>query len=128
MSLISSTFVIAVHDEILLQTGVGRTGCHIEKLESVLSRIDQQMYYSNVSDIFEIAAWFGIAISKGHAFVDGNKRTGLAVMLTYLEIQGVTIQEQTGLDDLMVDIVESQDEHEILEQKVADFLYDFSEI
>jgi len=34
MSLISSTFVIAVHDEILLQTGVGRIGCHIEKLES----------------------------------------------------------------------------------------------
>ena len=69
MSLISSTFVIAVHDEILLQTGVGRTGCHIEKLESVLSRIDQQMYYSDVSDIFEIAAWFGIAISKGHALL-----------------------------------------------------------
>lgn len=66
--------VIAVHDEILVQTGVGRAGCHIEKLESVLSRIDQQMYYSDVSDvsdIFEIAAWFGIAISKGHAFVDG---------------------------------------------------------
>ena len=62
MSLISSTFVIAVHDEILLQTGVGRTGCHIEKLESVLSRVDQQMYYSDVSDIFEIAAWFGMAL------------------------------------------------------------------
>ena len=90
MSLISSTFVIAVHDEILIQTGVGRAGCHIDKLESVLNRIDQQMYYSGVNDIFEIAAWFGIAISKGHAFVDGNKRTGLAVMLTYLEIQGCT--------------------------------------
>lgn len=126
MSLISSTFVIAVHDEILLQTGVGRIGCHIEKLESVLSRVDQQMYYSNVSDIFEIAAWFGIAISKGHAFVDGNKRTGLAVMLTYLEIQGVTIQEQTGLDDLMVDIVESQEEHELLAKIVAEFLYELS--
>jgi death-on-curing protein len=128
MSLISSTFVIAVHDEILLQTGVGRTGCHIEKLESVLSRIDQQIYYSDVSDIFEIAAWFGIAISKGHAFVDGNKRTGLAVMLTYLEIQGVTIQEQTGLDDLMVDIVESQEEHELLAKIVAEFLYELSMI
>ncbi|MBT0888674.1 MULTISPECIES: type II toxin-antitoxin system death-on-curing family toxin [Acinetobacter] len=129
MSLISSTFVIAVHDEILVQTGVGRAGCHIEKLESVLSRIDQQMYYSDVSDvsdIFEIAAWFGIAISKGHAFVDGNKRTGLAVMLTYLEIQGVTIQEQTGLDDLMVDIVESQEEHELLAKIVAEFLYELS--
>ena len=128
MSLISSTFVIAVHDEILVQTGVGRAGCHIEKLESVLNRIDQQMYYSGVDDIFEIAAWFGIAISKGHAFVDGNKRTGLAVMLTYLEIQGITILEQTGLDDLMVDIVESQESHDTLSKLVAEFLYDLSVI
>ena len=126
MSLITSTFVVAVHDEILKETSVGREGCHYDKLEGVLSRIDQQMYYSNVSDIFEIAAWFGIAISKGHAFVDGNKRTGLAVMLTYLEIQGVTIQEQTGLDDLMVDIVESQEEHELLAKIVAEFLYELS--
>lgn len=44
MSLISSTFVIAVHDEILVQTGVGRAGCHIDKLESVLNRIDQQKH------------------------------------------------------------------------------------
>jgi death-on-curing protein len=69
-----------------------------------------------------------IAISKGHAFVDGNKRTGLAVMLTFLEIQGVSVKGQTGLDDLMVDIVESQDTHEVLAKKVADFLYDLSEI
>jgi death-on-curing protein len=129
MSLISSTFVIAVHDEILVQTGVGRAGCHIDKLESVLNRIDQQMYYSGVDDIFEIAAWFGIAISKGHAFVDGNKRTTLAaVMLTYLEIQGITILEQTGLDDLMVDIVESQESHDTLSKLVAEFLYDLSVI
>ena len=126
MSLINSTFVIAVHDEIFLQTGVGRVGCHVDKLESVLNRIDQQMYYSDVNDIFEIAAWFGIAISIGHAFVDGNKRTGLAVMLTYLEIQGITIQEHTGLDDLMVDIVESREDHEILAKLVAGFLYEMS--
>ena len=95
---------------------------------AVLNRIDQQMYYSGVDDIFEIAAWFGIAISKGHAFVDGNKRTGLAVMLTYLEIQGITILEQTGLDDLMVDIVESQESHDTLSKLVAEFLYDLSVI
>jgi death-on-curing protein len=67
-----------------------------------------------------------VLLSQGHAFVDGNKRTGLAVMLTYLEIQGVTIQEQTGLDDLMVDIVESQEEHELLAKIVAEFLYELS--
>lgn len=128
MSLINSTFVIAVHDEILKETGVGREGCHLDKLESVLSRIDQQMYYNNVDDLFEIAAWYGIALAKGHAFVDGNKRTGLAVMLTFLEIQGVTIKDHTGLDELMVDIVEDQDEHEKLAQRVSDFLYELSEI
>ena len=128
MSTINSTFVIAVHDEILKETGVGREGCDIEKLEGVLGRIDQQMYYNNVEDLFEIAAWYGIAIAKGHAFVDGNKRTGLATMLTFLEIQGVSIKDDTGLDDLMVDIVKSQDKHEILALRVSDFLFEISEI
>lgn len=128
MSMINSTFVIAVHDEILVQTGVGRSGCHTERLESVLSRIDQQVYYSEIKNLFEIAAWYGIALAKGHAFVDGNKRTGLATMLTFLEIQGVSIQELTGLDDLMVDIVESQDEHEVLAKRVSNFLIALSEI
>jgi death-on-curing protein len=128
MSLITSTFVIAVHDEILKETGVGRAGCDYAKLEGVLSRIDQQMYYNDVKDLFEIAAWYGIAIAKGHAFVDGNKRTGLATMLTFLEIQGVSIKDHTGLDDLMVDIVESQDHHEVLALSVSDFLYEISEI
>lgn len=127
MSLITSTFVIAVHDEILVQTGVGREGCHSERLESVLSRIDQQIYYSGIDNLFEIAAWYGIALAKGHAFVDGNKRTGLAVMLTFLEIQGVTVLEATGLDDLMVDIVESQSEHHILAKQVSNFLRVLSE-
>ena len=128
MSLITSAFVIAVHDEILKETGIGREGCHRDKLEGVLSRIDQQMYYNNVEDLFEIAAWYGISIAKGHAFVDGNKRTGLATMLTFLEIQGVSVKDKTGLDDLMVDIVESQDKHEILALRVSDFLYEISEI
>lgn len=127
MSIIPSAFVTTVHDEILKETGVGRDGCNYEKLEGVLSRIDQQMYYNNVNDLFEIAAWYGIAIAKGHAFVDGNKRTGLATMLTFLDIQGVTIKDHTGLDDLMVDIVESQVNHETLALNVSDFLYDVSE-
>ena len=126
MNTINEAFVIAVHDEILKQTLVGRGGVHLDRLESVLGRISQQIYYNQIDNIFEIAAWYGIVLAKGHAFVDGNKRTGLAVMLTYLEIQGVTIQEQTGLDDLMVDIVESQEEHELLAKIVAEFLYELS--
>jgi len=120
---IDTLFVIAVHDEILRVTQVGRAGLDVGRLEGTLSRIGQQIYYNQVDDIFEIGAWYAIAIAKGHAFVDGNKRTGLAVMLTYLEIQGVTIQEDTGLDDLMVSIVESTLDHETLAKEFAETIY-----
>lgn len=126
MNGINLAFVVAVHDEIIRQTGVGRCGVHLERLESVLGRIDQQIYYQNIENIYEIAAWYGIALAKGHAFIDGNKRTGLATMLTFLEMQGVDIQYDAGLDDLMVDIVESRLPHELLAEQVAEFLYELA--
>lgn len=126
MNTITTEFVIAVHDEILRQTQIGRAGVHLERLEAVLGRVEQQIYYQQLDNIFEISAWYGIALSKGHAFVDGNKRTALAVMLTFLEIQGVDIPYNSGLDDLMVDIVESHYEHEILSRMVAEFLYELT--
>lgn len=43
-------------------------------------------------------------------------------MLTFLEIQGIDIQYDSGLDDLMVDIVESQQDHVVLANLVAEFL------
>ena len=122
MNTINEAFVIAVHDEILKQTLVGRAGVYLDRLESVLGRISQQIYYNQIDNIFEIAAWYGIALAKGHAFFVGNKRTALAVMLTFLEIQGIDIQYDSGLDDLMVDIVESQQDHVVLANLVAEFL------
>ena len=122
---ISLDFVIAVHDEILRLTGVGRAGVDIERLASVLSRIEQQIHYNQINDIFEIAAWYAIVIAKGHAFVDG-KRTGLAVMLTYLDIQGCSIEDHTHLDDLMVAVVESQQPHEVIAVELADTVYSLS--
>lgn len=123
MTIINIAFVDAVHDEILQQTKVGRAGGDLARLESVLGRIVQQIYYNQVNDLFEIAAWYGIAIAKGHAFVDANKRTALAVMLAFLETQGISIQANSQLDDLMVDIVESQLPHEHLAKAVANLLY-----
>ncbi|MFA9485964.1 MULTISPECIES: type II toxin-antitoxin system death-on-curing family toxin [unclassified Moraxella] len=127
MSMISTAFVITVHDEILAQTGVGRAGVHLDRLESVLGRIDQQMHYNCIDDAFEIAAWYGVAIAKGHAFVDANKRTGLSVMLAFLEVQGISIPANVGLDDLMVEIVENDEPHEMLARTIADCLYQLAQ-
>lgn len=37
----------------------------------------------------EKGAWLGYALISNHAFVDGNKRIGMYVMLTFLEVNGI---------------------------------------
>lgn len=46
--MITSEFVIAVHDEILYQTQVGRAGVHLDRLESVLGRVEQLFITDNL--------------------------------------------------------------------------------
>lgn len=40
----------------------------------------------------EKGARFGFNLVQNHAFVDGNKRIGLLVMLTFLEINGINLK------------------------------------
>jgi len=47
-------------------------------------------------DIFEMAAAYVYHLCKNHPFVDGNKRTALACGLVFLEINGITIIDETG--------------------------------
>lgn len=77
---ITQEFVIAVHDEILRQTGIGRGGVHLERLEGVLGRIEQQIHYKQIDNIFEIRACF-YRRKQAHGFgcdadFSGNTRCG----------------------------------------------------
>lgn len=42
--------------------------------------------------LFDQAAAYLFHIANAHAFVDGNKRTGFAVMVTFLEINGYCLE------------------------------------
>jgi death-on-curing protein len=42
-------------------------------------------------DLFEMAAAYLFHIARNHPFVDGNKRTGLAAALVFLDLNGVRI-------------------------------------
>lgn len=87
MTFVELESIILIHDNIIAETG-GAVGIDRNKLAGALSRIEQNIYYENVTDVFEIAAWYAVAISKSHAFVDGNKRTAVSTMLTFLALQG----------------------------------------
>lgn len=58
-------------------------------LESALAQAKQSFGKEYVhSSIFEMAAAYGFHICKNHPFLDGNKRTALVAMYTFLFVNG----------------------------------------
>lgn len=57
-------------------------------LEGALNRPKGHYRYGDVNSIYKLAALYGIAIAKAHAFQDGNKRTALAAIRAFLRLNG----------------------------------------
>ena len=68
-----------VRDEALLDSA----------LESAYAGFGDQEFYPTKE---EKGARLGYALISNHAFVDGNKRIGIYVMLSFLEMNGVPIE------------------------------------
>lgn len=102
--MISPELVLAIHETILENEPGLKGQPDLGKLDSALARIDNWMLYENTDNIFDIAALYAVAIAKAHAFPDGNKRTAMVTMLTYLDLQGIEILPNHGLDDTMVNV------------------------
>lgn len=58
-------------------------------LEAAFQTFDGQELYPSKE---EKGARLGYALISNHAFVDGNKRIGMYVMLTFLEVNGIRIR------------------------------------
>lgn len=82
--------VLLLHQLIAQETG-GSVGVRdIGLLESALNNayatFDGEELYKSKE---EKAASLGFSLISNHAFVDGNKRIGVYVMLTFLEAEGI---------------------------------------
>ena len=64
-------------------------------LESAFQTLDGKELYPTKE---EKGARIGYALISNHAFVDGNKRIGMYVLLTFLEINGIKIHP--SVDDV----------------------------
>ena len=79
---------IGVRDEGLLESA----------LESAYASFGGQDFYPTKE---EKGARLGYALISNHAFVDGNKRIGVYIMLTFLEMNGIRIR---CIDDELVKV------------------------
>jgi len=79
--------VLALHEQLLAEFG-GATGLRDEGLlQSALARPVNLFAYGKASH-FQMAAAYCHGLVKNHPFVDGNKRTGFAVTVLFLELNG----------------------------------------
>ena len=78
----------ALHALVLAQHGGGRGVRDRRRLESALQRPRNLHAYGSPT-FAEMAAAYASGIIEGHPFVDGNKRTGLALAIAFLEFNGL---------------------------------------
>lgn len=84
---VGRTLALAIHDEQLAQHG-GAIGIRDEGLlEGALARPLNHASYGD-PDLPELAAMYAIGIARNHPFVDGNKRTAFACMVTFIWLNG----------------------------------------
>lgn len=82
--------VLLLHQLLIEETGGEPNIRDIKLLDSSIQQVYQtfdgkELYKTKE----EKAARLGYALISNHAFVDGNKRIGMYVMLTFLELNGV---------------------------------------
>lgn len=70
-------------------------------------------------DLFQMAAAYLFHITRNHPFVDGNKRTGAAAALTFLDLNGIRVRTTT--EDL-VNMVERAARGDLEKSGIAEFL------
>lgn len=80
--------IIAIHDEQLVIHG-GASGLRdAGMLDSALDRPRNKWSNEN-ADRPELAAAYAFGIARNHPFVDGNKRTSLLALYTFLGVNGI---------------------------------------
>lgn len=81
---------VAYHNDQIAQHG-GLTGIRDRGLlESALSRPQMKAQFGDV-DLATLGAAYAYGLARNHPFLDGNKRTALVVMETFLVLNGFEI-------------------------------------
>lgn len=87
-SWLTRQIIVAIHDEQLTIHGGASRLRDEGMLDSALDRPRNRWAYEQ-ADLPELAAAYAFGIARNHPFVDGNKRTSLLALYTFLGVNGV---------------------------------------
>ncbi len=117
---LSKKVILAFHKDQIKMYG-GEQGVRDEGLlESALAQPQAKFGGEYLHEtIFKKAAAYGFHLCKNHPFFDGNKRTALVAIYTFLFVNGYQLQaDKKSLFSVMIDLAEGS----ITKEELAEFL------
>jgi len=99
---------VLLHEEQLARYGGGAGLRDVGALESAVAMPRATFGGDFVhEDLHAMAAAYAFHIAQNQPFIDGNKRTGLAAALVFLDLNGIEVRDPQGrLYQAMLDIAE----------------------
>lgn len=92
--------VLLIHEMAVLRYGGSPAGVNLGRLEASVAAPMQTMFGDDLyPDLWSKAAALLFSLIENHPFTDGNKRTGLAAALEFLERNGHTLA-MSNIDEL----------------------------
>lgn len=106
MTVLTLEQLLELHALVIAETGGSQGLRDMGRLEAALATQTQAVFGEELyASVFEKAAALTRGIIADHAFVDGNKRTGMLTGLTFLKINGKKfVAKQGELEDFAVQI------------------------
>jgi death-on-curing protein len=93
--------VIALHAALIEESGGSHGLRDAGLLQSAVARAENKVNYDPEATIAMVAASFSWGLIKNHAFIDGNKRIGLAALVVFLEANkcriACSVEEETAM-------------------------------
>ena len=116
---IEPRWIDAIHNDQIKRYG-GRHGVRDRTLiESAVMRPRNHWSYNPEVTLVELAALYGVGLTKNHGYVDGNKRIGFMTMFIFLGYNGYLLQApEPEVVFIMNDIASGA----VTEKEVAEWL------
>ncbi len=93
--------VIVLHAALIEETGGSHGLRDVGLLKSAIARAEDKVNYDPEATVSSVAASLSWGLIKNHAFIDGNKRIGLAVLAVFLAANGFSlicsVEEETAM-------------------------------
>lgn len=118
------SYAINVHDEIIRISG-GREGIHdIGLIDSVLDFIKHDLYYPTFEDKLTHLVY---SVNKSHAFVDGNKRSSIALGAYFMEVNGYDYAVKRyifEMENIAVSVADNLISKDLLQKIISSLLFE----